>query len=133
MAKEVFHSIGEMHEKFYPNRTLEDLASEAGSELCPKFIRGYSISRVSTNKSNPKMGLIEITKPPNLYHGIEKLSDVVKRFYTKRGFEVKQQENYGMIIASKDKEIYWISIFNHYSEFSIYISEGINFKNLAKN
>ena len=133
MVKEVFHHIGEIHKKFYPNSILENLASEAVSELCPTFVRGYPISRVSTNESNPKMGLIEITKPPNLYHGIEKLSDAVKRFYTKRGFKVKQKENYGMIIASKDKEIYWITLFNHYSEFSIYISEGIDFKNLVKN
>ena len=104
MVEKVYRSIREMHREFYPSSILEDLALEAVSGLNPSFTRNQAKYRVTGNEENPRTGLIELTKSQNYGNANETISEVVKKFYTNEGFEVKQQENYGMIVATKENE-----------------------------
>ncbi len=125
MGEKVFNSIGEFHREFFPNSILSDLASKIISSLYPQSIRDQAKYRVNNDEENPRKGLIEFTKPTDHFSLLERISGTIKQVYGDYGFEVKQRRDNGLIVASKNKEVYWISIFDRNSEGAIYVTTAI--------
>jgi len=126
-VEKVYHSIREVHREFPPSLLLEDLALEAVSRLNPSSTRNQAKYRVRRHTEDPRTGLIELTKSQGYGNANKTISEVVKKFYTNEGFEVKEQENYGMIVA-KGNEQYCITWYDHDSESDIYVGKGSIFK-----
>lgn len=123
MAKEVIESFDKYKGTFFPNSLLDRLAEEFSSRLENSTFNAKKIKiRIIKDKSNPKIGLIEVIKPNNL---ILSLVDIIKGFYKKEGYKVEQKDKNSLITVEKGKEKYWIVSYIGESSYSIRVSNAL--------
>ena len=122
MSEKLIKSKEEFEEHYLPNSVLDSLKNVICTELC---IGPLSKAKVHKNKDNLRTGLIKIVRPSSDFLGISGVENIVKHFYSKRGFNVKQKNEKGGIYLRKKSEEYLVFIHQLSGSYNVHVTEGI--------
>ena len=125
---ETLESAGELEQKYMPDSIgalYKDLSSKLG------MLKLYQHTLFKKD-GNPRTGRIEIAIP-DWYYGTSRVEQIVKGFYSERGYEIVNEEKCakGVISVKKGEESYWINVMERDGFYSISILEHIMLKSFS--
>ena len=119
-----FNTLEELKESYFPQKILEDLEEIIYKESFPSLLASHSCNK---NKEDPTRGNICLNIPAYYFWDkapkIEEIEEVIKKFYSQRGYKVKMDQG-DSIIVKKGKINNKINILNTDTLYRIEVSKN---------